>query len=273
MFTSLRCRLPYSFYFMEEKMKLQGILIAVQNMERSLKFYREIFNQDVIMDFGANKTLRCGLSLQSDFDKLAEFDASLMKFHTHNMELYFETDDFDAFTSLLNEHPEVEKLHEAKTFPWRQRGIRIYDPDGHIVEVSESMESVGFKLFEEGKTIEETVKITQHPQNIVEQWYKRFLGEEDENISVCGSNCAKCPYYKKMCSGCNKSYGKVFHSPQGCAIYSCVQSKNLHDCGKCSSLPCKIWKETRDPSYSDEQFEKSIAERIKTLKTKCISKD
>ena len=242
-------------------------------MERSLKFYREIFNQDVIMDFEANKTLRCGLSLQSDFDKLAEFDVSLMKFHTHNMELYFETDDFDAFTSLLNEHPEVEKLHEAKTFPWHQRGIRIYDPDGHIVEVSESMESVGFKLFEEGKTIEETVKITQHPQNIVEQWYKRFLGEEDENISVCGSNCAKCPYYKKMCSGCNKSSGKVFHSPQGCAIYSCVQSKNLHDCGKCSSLPCKIWKETRDPSYSDEQFEKSIAERIKTLKTKCISKD
>src|SRR5574344_1178183 len=105
---------------MEEKMKLQGILIAVQNMERSLKFYREIFNQDVIMDFGANKTLRCGLSLQSDFDKLAEFDASLMKFHTHNMELYFETDDFDAFSSLLNEHPEVEKLNEAKTFPWRQ---------------------------------------------------------------------------------------------------------------------------------------------------------
>ena len=30
-------------------------------------------------------------------------------------------------------------------YPWHQRGIRIYDPDGHLIEVSESMETVAFR--------------------------------------------------------------------------------------------------------------------------------
>ena len=255
-------------------MKFKNPLLAVTDLERSVVFYKQVLGLRKIADFGANVTLSGGVCLQTaqSWAGFIEREPGELGWGGKVSELYFEEDDFDAFTEKLS-GMDIHYVHPVKEHAWGQRVVRFYDPDGHIVEVSESMESVGFKLFEEGKTIEETVKITQHPQNIVEQWYKRFLGEEDENISVCGSNCAKCPYYKKMCSGCNKSSGKVFHSPQGCAIYSCVQSKNLHDCGKCSSLPCKIWKETRDPSYSDEQFEKSIAERIKTLKTKCISKD
>ena len=35
----------------------------------------------------------------------------------------------------------------------------LFDPDGHLIEVSESMYSVACKQFEAGKTIEETVKL------------------------------------------------------------------------------------------------------------------
>ena len=36
-----------------------------------------------------------------------------------------------------------------------------FDPDGHLIEVSESMYSVACKQFKVGKTIEETVKLVQ----------------------------------------------------------------------------------------------------------------
>lgn len=123
-------------------MKFCTTLIAVRDMERSLRFYRNLFGQEVTQDLGWNKTLTCGLTLQEHFDELAGFPAETMKYQPNTMELYFETETFDEFLTLLREYPDVELLHEPKTFPWLQRGVRIFDPDGHLIEVSESMYSV-----------------------------------------------------------------------------------------------------------------------------------
>lgn len=143
-------------------------------MERSLGFYGSLFGQEVICDLGWCKTLSCGLTLQLNFDKIAGFPRESMQFRTHSMELYFETDDLDAFLALLDSHPEVETLHGVRTFPWHQRGIRIYDPDGHLLEVSESMESVGMREFDKGFSVDEVVGITQHPVELVRQWYDSY---------------------------------------------------------------------------------------------------
>lgn len=87
-----------------------------------------------------------------------------------------------------------------------------------------------------------------------------------DNISPCGSDCSACDCYKTLCSGCNSCEGKVFHSPNGCAIYHCaVQERNQEDCANCKELPCAIWKATRDPRYSDEEFERNISKRMQTL--------
>lgn len=86
-------------------------------------------------------------------------------------------------------------------------------------------------------------------------------------LSVCGTDCSACYCYGNMCSGCNACEGKVFHSPEGCAIYECViHKKNLKHCGKCKELPCGIWRATRDPKYSDEEFEENISMRVQALK-------
>lgn len=154
--------------------KYTTTLIAVRNMEKSLKFYKELFDQDVVCDLGSNKTLTCGITLQEHFEKIVGFEESSMKFKTHNMELYFESYDFDSFLELLSEHSEVKLVHEARTFPWQQRGIRIYDPDDHIIEIGEAMECVGWRLFKEGKTVEEVVKITEHPVEFVQKWHESF---------------------------------------------------------------------------------------------------
>lgn len=101
-----------------------------------------------------------------------------MKFRSHSVGLYFETEDFDSFVALLNKHPEVEKLHEPKVCPWLQRNVHIYDPDGHLIEVAESMYSVGCRLFAEGKSIEETAKITFFPVESVRQWMEQYMQEK-----------------------------------------------------------------------------------------------
>lgn len=88
-------------------------------------------------------------------------------------------------------------------------------------------------------------------------------------VSCCGTECKKCGCYGTLCKGCNECQGKVFHAPVGkaCPIYACaVQKKRLATCGGCDQIPCAIWKETRDPRYSDEEFEKSIEERMDHLK-------
>ncbi|MBR4555086.1 MAG: DUF3795 domain-containing protein [Ruminococcus sp.] len=89
------------------------------------------------------------------------------------------------------------------------------------------------------------------------------------NISVCGADCAACEFLKnKTCKGCNKCEGKVFHCEEGkeCAIYACcVYDRGYDSCIDCPDIPCSIWKKTRDPRLSDEEFRASIRERIDRL--------
>ena len=90
-----------------------------------------------------------------------------------------------------------------------------------------------------------------------------------ENISVCGSDCLKCYCYEsEMCTGCNTVKGKVFHcGGDECAIYHCCGEHGFVNCADCKNVPCEIWRNTRDPRFSDEEFEKNIAERIALLKS------
>lgn len=155
-------------------MKYCNTLIAVKDMERSLQFYRDLFNQEVVIDLGWCKSLTCGLTLQEHFDEVAGFPLETMKYRSNTMELYFETEDFEEFISILKKYSDVELLHEPKTFPWLQRGVRIFDPDGHLIEISESMYSVARRQFEQGKNVAETAEQIMHPLNVVQAWYEEY---------------------------------------------------------------------------------------------------
>ncbi len=249
-------------------MKFCSTLIAVKDMEKSLQFYKDLFAQEVVLDLGKNKTLTCGLVLQEDFDQIAGFAPDTMKFQPNTMELYFETEDFDGFMELLDSYPQIPRLHEPKTYPWLQRGIHIFDPDGHLIEVSQSMYSAVCSQFEKGRSVEETAKLTEHPLEMVKTWHEQYQAEKKTLVSVCGTDCSACFCFGNMCQGCNACEGKVFHAPEGkaCPIYECVRNKKgLHDCGKCAEVPCGIWYQTRDPKYTDEEFEENVAMRVKAL--------
>ena len=90
-----------------------------------------------------------------------------------------------------------------------------------------------------------------------------------QNLSCCGTDCSTCGAYGNMCEGCNECNGRVFHAPKGkaCPIYECVvENKQMKNCGECDQLPCAVWRSTRDPQFTDEEFEQNIAGRVNALK-------
>ena len=104
-------------------------------------------------------------------------------------------------------------------------------------------------------------------QSLSKKKQKEILeGAAGEELTCCGTVCKQCGCYGTMCKGCNESLGKVFHAPKGqaCPIYECsVKQKGCRDC---DCVPCDIWKKTKDPSLSDEEFEQNVRERVERLR-------
>ena len=148
-------------------MPYQCALIAVRDVKKSLAFFQKWFGMEVEVDLGWNIGLKGGLTLQEHFPELAGFPPESMKERPHDMELYFETEDLDGLSARLCADPSVAWMHKIREYPWRQRVLRIYDPDGHIIEAGDSMFSVFRRLRAEGKDIEEIAQLTQHPAGYV----------------------------------------------------------------------------------------------------------
>ena len=149
-------------------------LIAVQDIEVSKKFYCDLFEQQVTMDLGRNVMLSGGFCLQQDFDILVGLPERAVLYRTNNMELYFEVDDFDAFVCKLKARDGIEYVHPPKKHVWQQRVVRIYDPDGHMIEIGESMTFLAKKYLREGCSVEKTAELLQHPIEFVEQCRKEM---------------------------------------------------------------------------------------------------
>lgn len=133
-------------------MKIKNPMLVVKDIDKSVEFYSKVFGLRVIMDFGANKTLTGGLSLQT-LNTWKEFiDTDAISFGSNSSEIYFEEDDFDQFISRLQKY-DVEYVHPVKEHAWGQRVIRIYDPDQHIIEVGENLKVVCKRFLDSGLTL------------------------------------------------------------------------------------------------------------------------
>ncbi len=140
-------------------MKYQGVCIAVKDVKLSKAFYQELFGLEVFQDYGINISFG-GLSLQQDFGRLLHIPDEKMLAEPHNMELYFEEDDFDGFIAKLRQRSDIRYLGtgEAGEAQWGQRSIHFYDLDGHIIEVGENLKMVVRRFLDSGMSMEETSK-------------------------------------------------------------------------------------------------------------------
>lgn len=152
-------------------MTFQSALIVVKDMAVSRAFYERLFGLEVAMDFGENITFRNAFSLQEQkcWEGLISGAPGGIQYRGNDAELYFETEDFAGFLEQMEKESDLQLLHGVKEFPWGQRAIRFYDPDGHVLEVGESMVSVIRRFLSEGMTAEETAEKTQYPLEFVKK--------------------------------------------------------------------------------------------------------
>ena len=116
-------------------MKLKNILIVVNDMERSIKFYQELFGLQVILDQDGNVIMTEGLVLQ-DTKIWKDFIRKNLVPKNNMTELYFEESDIEGFAKKLAESEfEIEYVNELMEHSWGQKVIRFYDPDGNLIEV------------------------------------------------------------------------------------------------------------------------------------------
>ena len=152
-------------------MKLKSPMLVVTDMDKSVAFYQKVLGLHIIMDFGANKTLTGGLALQT-IETYREFiGSSNLSFGGNDSEIYREEDDFDCFTARLRNN-QIEYVHPIKEHSWGQRVVRFYDPDRHIIEVGERMDSVCRRFIAGGLTPEQTATRMDVPPDYVNRLIK-----------------------------------------------------------------------------------------------------
>lgn len=151
-------------------MKFVTPLIAVSDLKVSRAFYENVLSQKVTLDLGWNLSFENGaFALQEHFDLLMSASVTTGS-KSNDHELYFEEEDFDGFIKHLGSFPDIEYVHKAKEHEWGQRVVRFYDPDHHIIEAGESMESVFKRFHSMGMSAEEIAKRTAHPLDYVKQF-------------------------------------------------------------------------------------------------------
>ena len=138
-------------------MRYISTLIAVRDLAVSLRFYREVLGLEILQDFGANVTLTGNLVLQT-LESWREFiGRKPVTFQGHSGELYFEEEDMDSFLKCM-ETWDISYVHPPLEHRWGQRVVRFYDPDGHVIEVGESMTQVVKRFAAGGMTPEQIAR-------------------------------------------------------------------------------------------------------------------
>jgi len=145
-------------------------LIAVEDMAVSRRFYEECLGLKVKDDFGVDVAFEGGLTIHQREHFLALLgDGKPVAAVAQSLwgELYFDCDDVEVVEQRLKEAG-VEFIHALREQPWGPRAMRVYDPDGHVWEIGEPMETAVLRLYRQGFSLESLCQKTGMPKPYVE---------------------------------------------------------------------------------------------------------
>lgn len=144
-------------------LKYKFPVIAVYDMEESIRFYEEVIGDRVVESYDDYVHFASGYALRKLEEKYTnEFS---------DITLCFEENDLDDFAKYLKEFDEVCVIDELQEMPNGQRVIRLMDPNNHTIEVTENMESALRRMLQSGLTVEQVSEKSQYPIEYV----KRFV--------------------------------------------------------------------------------------------------
>lgn len=152
-------------------LKFIAPLILVDDINRSRAFYEQILGQTVKFDFGEDVQFEGDFSihLREHYQSLlGGADAYPVTRKANWGEFYFETDEIEAIEQRLRQAG-VEVIHPVREQPWGERVLRVYDPDGHILEIGESLEAAARRFHRDGMTIDRIMEKIGMPRDFVEK--------------------------------------------------------------------------------------------------------
>ena len=120
-------------------MRLKNILLVVKDIEKSKKFYHDLFGLNTVLDNDGNMILTEGLVLQEE--KIwNEFLGKDVIYKNNACELYFEEKNIETFVEKLERlYPSIEYVNKLMEHSWGQKVVRFYDLDGNLIEVGTPM--------------------------------------------------------------------------------------------------------------------------------------
>ena len=151
-------------------LKFISPLIVVEDMARSRQFYEQLLGQQVKFDFGVDVCFEGDFTihLKSHFQSLlGEAARYPITSKAHNGELYFDSDDIESIYQRL-QAAGVEFIEAIREQPWGQRAMRLYDPDGHILEIGEPLEATVQRFYRQGWSIDRIREKTGMPREFIE---------------------------------------------------------------------------------------------------------
>ena len=116
-------------------MKLKNVLVVVDDMEESVRFYQEMFGLKVIMKQEGNTILSEGLVLQ-DVKVWVDDIGLFTTLYSNTSELYFEENDVEGLVDKLTSSDIFVTFQtELTELDGGQKMVRFYDPSGNLIEV------------------------------------------------------------------------------------------------------------------------------------------
>ncbi|MBN1800919.1 MAG: VOC family protein [Candidatus Lokiarchaeota archaeon] len=143
----------------------------MKNIEVSRQFYANTLGQEITANFGRNVVFQGGLSIWEEkyaLSTIYSLSKANIKVGRNNSEIYFETRDIERAYKKFKKDG-IEIIHEIMEHPWGQKGFRLFDPDKHVIEISEPMDEVVLRYHNIGYDMKEISEKTMMPINMVKK--------------------------------------------------------------------------------------------------------
>ncbi len=141
-------------------------VIFVKDIHASKKFYQDNLNQEIEFDFETNIIFKSKLTLWQITPGHEISTIANSSKNGNTFELCFETESIAENVERIKSTG-VKLLHDLKTEPWGQLTIRFFDPDDHLIEIGETLNTFIKRIYKETGSISETAVRTGVDQKTI----------------------------------------------------------------------------------------------------------
>jgi catechol 2,3-dioxygenase-like lactoylglutathione lyase family enzyme len=151
-------------------MQLTVTAIFADNIETSKEFYETALGQKVAIESkGAYVSFESGLAIwQKELAAETIFGSKTLRGEGHRFELCFESENIEEdFKKVCDAGAGV--ISKIEFQPWGQMAFRVFDPDGHVIEVAEPLTHTIQRFADGGYTAEQISEMTHIPLDSVKE--------------------------------------------------------------------------------------------------------